>query len=190
MSMEVAERLVWDRFIRFFHWSLVFGIAGAYFSATYHYMTVHQWLGYYLCCLIVCRGVWGFIGTPYARFCSFVFSPITVIGYLISMVKNRPVYFIGHNPAGAMMVYLPLGVLLVMLVSGLVTLGAIDYEGPLLIVSNVLKDERVYQIQFIHEWLGTYVWVFIAVHVIGVVVSSIQHGENLVMAMITGKKIK
>ena len=189
--MEVTERLVWDRFIRFFHWSLFFGIAGAYFSASYRYMAVHQWLGYYLSCLIVCRIVWGFIGTPYARFSRFVFPPVTVKRYLISMLKNRPAYFIGHNPAGAMMVYLLLGVVVVLLVSGLVTLGAIDYEGPLLIVGNVLTDEVVYQIQFFHEWLGTYLWVVIAVHVVGVVVSSIQHGENLVMAMITGnKKIK
>lgn len=188
MVMDVTERPVWDLFIRFFHWSLVFGVTGAWLSATYHYMNVHYWFGCFLSSLIVCRIVWGVVGSPYARFSSFAFSPSIAIRYLISMLKNRPAYFIGHNPAGAMMVYVLLGVLLMLLTSGLITQGVIDYEGPLLMMSHAITDVVAYRIQFIHKWIGDYVWILITIHVMGVFISSIQHKENLVMAMITGIK--
>jgi len=50
--------------------------------------------------LIVFRIIWGFVGSQFARFSSFAFSPGKVIDYLRSLGK-QPQHFIGHNPAGS-----------------------------------------------------------------------------------------
>lgn len=181
-------RLVWDRFVRLFHWSLVFGITGAYISACYHYMNIHLWIGYGLSVLVAARILWGFIGSQYARFSSFNFDPVTIVRYLISIIQNRPQHFLGHNPAGAAMVFLLLGIVIILLVSGFITLGVIDFDGPFLVLSTVLSDSTSYQIQAIHEWVGNYFWVVVAAHIFGVFVASTQHHENLILAMLTGIK--
>ena len=187
-ATDIVEKKVWDRFVRFFHWSLVLGIICAYFSASYHYMTVHLWVGYSLCGLITARIIWGFVGSHYALFRNFSFGPTVVGAYLISIIKNRPQHFLGHNPAGAVMVFALLGLVIILLVSGFIVLGVIDFEGPLWWISTRVADSTSYQIQSVHEWLGHYFWIIVAVHVVGVVVASFQHRENLVMAMLTGIK--
>ncbi len=179
---------VWDRFIRFFHWSLVLGFATAFISGELHASAIHVLAGYALCALLVARTYWGFTGSEYARFRSFVFPPGEIFGYLRSMLKGHPKHYFGHNPAGALMVFTLLGLLALILVTGLLTLGTIDFEGPLVFLANRVSDESSYAFRYIHELLSIVALAAVALHVLGVVVGSIQHNENLVRAMITGRK--
>ena len=187
-TADIAEKKVWDRFVRFFHWGLVLGIVSSYFSASYDYMTVHLCIGYGLCGLITARIIWGFCGSHYALFRNFYFGPTAVMAYLLSIIKNRPQHFLGHNPAGAMMVFALLGLVIILLVSGFIVLGVIDFEGPLWWISSRVNESTSYQIQSVHEWLGHYFWIIVAAHIAGVIIASFQHHENLIVAMLTGIK--
>lgn len=180
---------VWDLPVRLFHWILVAGFASAYLTAQFHYGDIHTLIGYGLCILLVARIYWGFFGNRYARFSSFIFSPAETIAYMRSMFGKHPVkHYFGHNPAGALMVFALLAVLTAIFATGLITLSLIDFEGPLLVLANYASDETAYAIREVHEFLSNATLALVALHFMGVVGGSMQHGENLVWAMITGKK--
>ena len=79
---------VWDPLVRLFHWSLVLSFAVAWLSAN-SWENLHIWAGYAAGGLVVMRVVWGFVGTPYARFSQFVRPPGTVLAYLKAILKRQ-----------------------------------------------------------------------------------------------------
>lgn len=179
---------VWDVVIRLFHWTLVPGLVTAYVSGEIHASEIHVLAGYALCVLLVARVYWGFKGSEYARFRAFIFSADETREYVRSMFGGHPKHYFGHNPAGALNVFALLAVVALLLVTGLATLSVIDFEGPLLFMANLVSDEASYSIRYIHEFIPTVGLALVAFHLMGVVVGSIQHRENLVKAMITGEK--
>ena len=179
---------VWELPIRLFHWMLVLTFVTAYFTAKFHFGFLHNYVGYFLCLLLLARLIMGFAGNQYARFKSFVFSPHETVEYFRTLLKNNPIHFLGHNPAGALMVFALLGLLLLITLSGLMSLAVIDFEGPLLFLANYFSDEASYGVHHLHGWLIDVALVLIPVHLFGVAVGSVQHKENLVRAMITGRK--
>ncbi len=183
-----ANIKVWDRFLRFFHWTLVLCFATAFISGEVHLSRIHVLVGYALCVLLAARVYWGFHGSEYARFRAFIFPIGEAVTYLRSMVKGSPRHYYGHNPAGALMVFTLFGLLLVLFATGLLTLGTIDFEGPLAFLANRVSDDTSYAIRHIHEFLPNVALALVLLHLLGVLVGSIQHKENLVRAMITGKK--
>ena len=185
--MEVNVK-VWDLPTRLFHWTLVFSFMCAYLTAEFHFGFIHTWIGYFLCLLLLVRVVLGFTGNQFARFNSFIFSPQETIAYLRAMLQNNPKHYFGHNPAGALMVFALLGLLALIFITGLMTLAVIDYEGPLLFLTDYFSDEASYAVHHLHKWLIDIALVMIPLHLLGVAAGSIQHKENLVRAMITGKK--
>lgn len=165
--------LVWDVPTRVFHWLQALSFGAAYYTAFSERMrNYHVALGYILLGLLVFRLLWGFIGTRYARFGSFLFNPKQVFNYLLSMTKGKPAHYLGHNPAGSVSVWLLLALGLFIGVTGVMALQddasdlVVDMHG---IATNVM--------------LGV-----IALHLVGVAVSSYMHRENLVRAMFTGLK--
>lgn len=188
-SGETGAIKVWDLPIRLFHWTLVAGFASAYLTAKYRMGEIHTLIGYALCVLLAARVFWGFSGSRYSRFNSFVFSPGETVAYMRSMFGKHPVkHYFGHNPAGALMVFSLLALLGLIFAAGLATLAVIDFEGPLLVLAHNVSDDTSYAIREFHELLSNVALALIALHLMGVVGGSIQHGENLVRAMITGKK--
>ena len=185
---ETATVKVWDLFIRFFHWSMVLGCVTAFISGEIHAATIHEFVGYALCVLLAARVYWGFKGSEYARFRSFIFPLSEVLAYTRAMFKGHPKHYFGHNPAGALMVFALIGLLTLIFASGLLTLGTIDFGGPLAFLANRVSDETSYASHHLHEILPNVGLVLVLLHVLGVAVGSIQHNENLVRAMLTGKK--
>lgn len=190
MASADATVRVWDLPIRLFHWTLVLGCVSAYLTAEYHFRDVHVLIGYALCFLLVARIFWGFFGSQYARFKSFVFSPSETVAYMLTMFGRHPVkHYFGHNPAGALMVFALLALLALIFSSGLVTMAVIDFEGPLMMLIDYVDDDTSYAIRHLHELLTNVGLALVALHLMGVVGGSIQHKENLVRAMITGRKV-
>ncbi|HAF45657.1 MAG TPA: cytochrome B [Gallionellaceae bacterium] len=181
---------VWDRFIRVFHWTLAAGFATAFISGEVGAAALHVWVGYLLCVMVALRLYWGFRGSEYARFRSFFFSAGETLAYVRGMFAGQPKHYFGHNPAGALMVFAMLALLLLIFLSGLLTLAAIDYEGPLVFLANRVSDEASYAFRDLHEFLPILGLILVVLHLIGVAAGSIQHKENLVRAMLTGKKRK
>lgn len=164
---------VWDPFVRIFHWSLVAGIAIAWLTAD-EWDRVHEWIGYAIAGLLSARILWGFIGSPYARFSQFVKGPRETLAYLGRIVRGRAERHIGHNPAGAAMILALLATIAGTALTGwMITLDA--FWGM-----EWLED--------LHEGLATFVLVLVGLHVAGVIHASLMHKENLVRAMITGRK--
>ena len=167
--------LVWDIPTRVFHWSLALSFAGAYLTAeSERYRDIHVALGYLLFGLIAFRLVWGFIGTAYARFGSFRFSPSQVVAYLRSLLSPQPQHYIGHNPAGALAIFLLLALGLLISVSGV----GLYWE---------LGDEDLFE--ELHEIAANLMLAVVFIHIAGVVLSSVLHKENLVRSMFTGYKM-
>lgn len=165
--------LVWDLPTRVFHWLLALSFAGAYLTAeSERWRLVHVTLGYTVGGLLVFRLLWGLVGTRHARFASFVRGPAAVLRYLRSLVAGRPEHYTGHNPAGALAIValLALGGLLVL--TGWSTYNDVGGEW--------LED--------LHEGVAGVMLAVVGVHVGAVLLSSVLHHENLVRAMVSGRK--
>lgn len=168
-----ARILVWDLPTRVFHWSLALSFATAYLTAEIEALhLVHVTAGLLFAALIVFRLIWGVVGSRYARFAEFVRGPGAALAYLRSLFSGRPAHHVGHNPAGAIAIVL-------LLALGLGTAGA----GWLL--QNDIGGELFEEV---HEVLANTLLALVIVHILGVIVSSLLHRENLARAMLTGVK--
>lgn len=163
---------VWDIAVRLFHWSMVSSVALAYLLAEQR--ALHRKLGYVVVALIGFRLIWGVIGSKHARFTDFVPGPRKFFGYVFDMIKGREARYLGHNPAGGAMI-----------VALLVTLSCVAATGYMMGTDAYFGVEWV---ERAHKLLVNGLLVLIVAHVTGVIVSSRRHRENLVVAMITGKK--
>ena len=163
---------VWDRFVRVFHWSLVGLIAAAWL--TEDLKRVHHWIRYTVLALVAARLVWGVIGSPHARFADFVAGPARISAYLRDRLHGTERRYLGHNPAGGAMIVALLTAILVTCVSGW-----------LMLTDRFWRSETM---ENIHEVSATVILVLVTGHVAGVVWESLRHRENLVRAMITGRK--
>lgn len=169
----IRRILVWDMPTRVFHWLQALSFGAAYLTAfSERLRNYHVALGYILLGLLVFRLLWGFVGTRYARFRSFLFNPKEIVAYLLTMVKGKPVHYLGHTPVGSMSIWLLLSLGIFICLTGVAALQddasdvVIEMHG---VATNVM--------------LGV-----ILLHLIGVLMSSILHRENLVRTMITGFK--
>lgn len=164
---------VWDLPLRVFHWALAVSFIGAYALADSERLrNVHVMLGYTVLGLLVFRLAWGFVGTQHARFRSFAFSPRAALRHLRDELAGRAKRYVGHNPAGSWAIY------------GLLLLGAATGISGYLTFNEVGGET----FEEIHEVLANAWLLLVALHVIAVVVTSLAHRENLVRAMITGRK--
>ncbi len=206
---------VWDLFIRVFHWSLVVLFAIAYFTGEEE-SSLHIYSGYAIGGLITARILWGLIGGQYARFSEFIRPPTKVAAYIKSLMHGKPDHYLGHNPAGGYMIVALLVMLTITTVTGLKVYG-IEGHGPLAentainFISTANADEdkmegpREHDMEQhnegfntsgeeeefweeIHETAANLTVLLIFLHVFGVIVSSRMHKENLVRAMVTGRK--
>ena len=164
---------VWDWPVRVFHWTLAASVLGAFVTGENEdFERLHQTLGWVAAGLIAFRVVWGLIGTRYARFREFVRRPAQVWAYVKSVRSGQAQHFVGHNPVGAIAV-----IVLMVLVSLSV------YTGWLLTADDVAE-----WLEEAHEIAANTLITVVLVHVIGVLWGSRTHGENLLKAMLTGRK--
>jgi len=135
---------VWDCFVRFFHWSLVLLFIASYLSGEEEHW-IHVYSGYGIICLLAMRITWGFIGTKYARFADFVSAPGKVVDYLRALVSGKKSErYIGHNPAGGMMVLAMLITLFFIGFSGLKLYAIEEGKGPFAGTGNVNIVQQAY----------------------------------------------
>lgn len=170
---EITSVKVWDWPVRVFHWTLAASVIGAYVTGeSEDFERLHHTLGWVAAGLIAFRVVWGLVGTRYARFSEFMRGPAQVWSYIKSLRSHAPQHFVGHNPVGAVAV---------ILLMALVALSV--YTGWL-----ALADNAAEWTEEAHEIAANTLITVVLVHVIGVLWSSRTHGENLLKAMLTGRK--
>ncbi len=183
LSTSVA---VWDPLVRIFHWSLALFFLLAYVTED-EFMGVHSQAGYVVILLVFFRLLWGIFGSKSARFSSFVNRPSTVISHLRGMLSRRAPHYLGHNPVAAVMVVALLINLFITSFTGMVVYAG-EGQGPL--AGTTFSGWHGDWIEETHEFFANFTVLLVVFHVLGVMVSSFLEGENLVKAMITGRKRK
>ncbi len=180
--------MIWDLPLRLFHWALVgvvslAAITGYFFEDWW--LDIHVYAGYSLTCLLAFRLVWGFIGSPFSRFSRFPLARKQVGDHLKSLLKFKSEPHSGHNPVGAWMIVILLSTLFLLVLSGLITWGGQENNGP-------LADWFGYQVGHftgeIHETLAGILMACVGIHIGGVLFETIILRYPLIKAMITGRK--
>lgn len=204
---------VWDPVVRIGHWTLVIAFFVAYLTED-DFLTQHVWAGYIVGAVICIRLIWGFIGGKHARFSDFVRAPAAAFAYLREVRQHTAPRYLGHNPAGGLMIVALLLTLCATVYSGLMLYAIEEHAGPLAnwVVENdssILLPSLVATAQAseyegdeqdfgagageefweeLHEFFANFMLLLIVFHVAGVVYSSYMEKENLAKAMFTGRK--
>lgn len=180
-----ALKRVWDVPVRLMHASFIAGVAGAWLARSAELIDWHVAFGYTALAALTLRIVWGFVGPAHARFRSFAYPARQVASYLREALRGTPRHYAGHNPAGSWSVFVLLGLIGATCVSGVASSGALHGMGPLAgVVSFGAGDVSLR----VHDLLAWTVLATVAIHLAGVAWGSRVHRENLVRAMVTGRK--
>jgi len=187
MSSSNHETLVWDLPTRIFHWLLVLLVGTNLFliSPRSDFQTlIHFIAGYAIAGLILFRLAWGFVGSPRSRFADFLHGRPVVKRYAYQLLRLDPPHSIGHNPLGGWMI-----VLLIATVSGMIATGLFAFgrgvAGPL---AGMVPAPFASLARSLHRLLSNFLIALIVVHLAGVAADWYLTGDNLVKAMLTGRK--
>jgi cytochrome b len=165
--------LVWDLPVRLGHWLMAGGFILAWATGDSESLRlVHVFAGSTVMAVAAYRLLWGIVGSRYARFAEFVRGPRQAVGYLKSLLRTRPPHYAGHNPAAGWAIVLLLALALASGASGWLTYQEMGGEW----------------LEELHEFLTGLMLAVVGVHLLGVLVGSLAHRENLVWAMVTGRK--
>lgn len=165
--------LVWDRLVRVLHWTLVSSVALAWLTTEWQ-SSWHQPVGYVGLVALAVRLGWGFAGSRYARFAQFLCSPRAMLAYTRQLLSHREPRYLGHNPLGGWMI-----------MALMACIAGLGLTGWLYTTDRFWGDETV---ETVHRLLAWGMLGLIALHVAGVVFTSLRHRENLVAAMFNGRK--
>jgi cytochrome b len=205
---------VWDPLVRTFHWSLVVLFTLAYVTGD-DAATVHIWSGYVVLALLLLRVLWGLIGTRHARFSDFVYPVTAILNYTKDILLGRAKRYLGHNPLGGAMIVMMLVVLLLTCTTGIVA-QRVDQRSVALapaqpaiatidLVSTAWADDERFEgreprthdkearkrnkaLRETHEFFANLMLLLVVMHISGVLLGSLMHRENLVRAMLNGRK--
>jgi cytochrome b len=164
---------IWDRFVRIFHWSLVILFITAYFTRESSEL-IHQGAGYTMIVLVIMRLIWGFVGGKHALFKNFIYSPQITFLFLFDTIRFKAKRYLGHNPAGGAMVVALLSMISLITISGI------------MMTLDMFWGQK--WLEEIHETATHVTLLLIFLHICGVLAASLEHKENLIKAMFTGKK--
>lgn len=231
--MAVTEYPVWDRTTRLFHWLnflCVLGLIGVGTVILYAgdlaipndgkvaLKTLHVWIGYVFIVNLTWRLIWGFIGSPYARWSAVLPGGRGYVSALKASVRKvlarEPETHLGHSPLGRIAVTLLLSALLVQGISGTILAGTDLYMPPFgdyfaqwvakpdkdpslvrpyapdTVNETSYEEMREFRSPVIATHLNTYyvLLVLILIHVLAVITVEVRKGGNIISAMFTGRK--
>lgn len=181
--MRSERILVWDVPVRLAHWLLVLAVAGSWLT---HYGGAawfgwHRRFGYAVLLIVAFRIVWGFVGTPPARFAAFVRGPRAVVAWLRGMAPARA----GHNPLGALSVVAMLLLLLAQALTGLVANDEIASAGPFY---GWVSHELSNRLSGFHRTNDTWLLALIGLHLAAVAWHTVIRRQRIIRAMFTGRQ--
>lgn len=178
----MARIRVWDLPTRLFHWLLALLVLGAFVTESMggNAMDWHGRIGETILAMIAFRLTWGFVGSTYARFSTFVRGPAAIRAYLQGRWRG-----LGHNPLGALSVLALLATLLIQGVSGLFANDDISFQGPLAVLVSTDVSNAI---THLHKALEKVLLLLLAAHIGAIAFYVRVKKDNLVQPMITGEK--
>lgn len=181
-----GKKLIWDLPVRIFHWLLVILIGWTWYAVEINDdLETHMLLGYCILTLVVFRIAWGFIGTRYARFGSFIFPLRHILSSGKAFFNRQYGNYAGHNPLGGLSVLMLLLLLALQTTTGLFANDEEYYFGPL--SDNVSAHTATFLTEIHHANFNILLG-FIILHVVSVLFYLVYKKENLLLPMLTGRK--
>ena len=181
--------MVWDPFLRLFHWLLVvtFGVSWLTAELGVEYREYHFYSGYTALGLIVFRLLWGFFGTSYARFTHFLRGPRALVEYIRARVTSKPLpeLYPGHNPLGALAVVVLLFLVGAQAITGLFADDDILYTGPW---REAVSAATANDLTAWHHRIFDFLLAFVVLHVLAIALYKLRFDEPLTRAMVHGRK--
>lgn len=173
---------IWDLPTRLFHWALVICLIGSLISVSLGGNAVewHFRFGYGILTLLLWRVLWGFLGPRYARFSHFLGSPALLLARLRG---KKPAPAAGHNPWGALSVYVMLKLLFLQVLTGLFANDSILWDGPLRPLVSGETSDLITTLHRLNRWL---LLGFIGLHLCAITWYQTRRRARLVQAMVTG----
>lgn len=155
----------WDLGLRLFHWLLVASVSLAFLSSEEDSVLAawHVPAGWVAAVLIGFRLVWGIVGGEHARFANLI-RPSGMKGHVTGLFAGRVHASLGHNPLG-----------------GIAVLGLLGLTAAT-VFTGITGGEDI------HEVIAWTLLAMIALHVVAVVAMSFLTRDNLIGAMMTGRK--
>jgi cytochrome b len=163
---------VWPAWQRLLHWLLAAAIIVA--LVTFEGGRVHEIAGYAALGAALLRIGLGLAGPREARFNAFVRGPSPTFAYAVALLRGHPPRHLNHTPLGAWMI-------VALLALGLVGAGS----GALYVTNRFWGESWVIELHAIAAWPLA---ALVPLHVLGVIHASRIHHENLLRAMIDGRK--
>lgn len=167
--------LIWDIPTRLFHWLLAAGftvaaVIGFLVDDESPLFPYHAMIGLAIALMVCLRVVWGVVGSRHARFSSFAHGPAAVVRYLKAVLLGGGERHVGHNPGSAYAIFAML-----LLILGLAATG-------------IMLGRGVESVKEVHEVLAYVMLGIVAAHVLGVLLHTLRHRENIVASMFHGRK--
>lgn len=159
----------WDAMVRLSHWLLAAGVLWDYFIDDEGGLP-HRVVGYVAVGVIVARLLWASSRAGANGFAALRPSLRRTVGYLRAGAPRET----AHDPLGIWMIWLLWSLVL-----------ALGVTGWMARLDAFWGDETVHAV---HAGLAHALIVAVAVHVTGILAMSWRWGENLVLAMLTGRK--
>lgn len=170
----MAAVRVWDPLVRVSHWLLMLCVAVAWLTR-HGGGAWHERAGYVALAIVSVRIAWGWMApSNYARFSNFIHSPRITLRYAQQIATHTESRHLGHNPLGGWMI---VALMLTLVLTGL--------------TGWLYTTDRYWGVEWVedlHRSLANLLWVFVPLHVAGVLFASWRHHENLIAAMIHGRK--
>ncbi len=173
---------LWDLPTRLFHWLLAGLVVASFVSGKIggNTMDWHGKFGLAILGLLAFRLVWGFAGSTYARFVSFLPTPAKVLAYLRGQWRG-----VGHNPLGAFSVFGLLLLLAFQVGTGLFGNDDIAFRGPLYeLISKDLSD----RLTGLHKLSVNVLIALVTLHIVAIAFYVRVKKDDLIRPMLTGWK--
>lgn len=184
-----ADEPVWDGITRIWHGLLAIAVITGWILGEFRTFSIMQWhfyTGYSIAGLLVFRIFWGFRGPRPVRFTALVPGPAALLDYLKTLPERRPSGIRGHSPLGALASLAFLVLLIFQVSTGLFAEDDdLFFEGPL---ADWISSGGNRQASWLHRLGSKAVLVMFALHIGAMLFYAIWKKENLVSAMISGKK--
>jgi cytochrome b len=168
-----ATRTVWSASVRLLHWTLASAMIMCFVTHE-NVGTVHEWAGYVALAAASLRVVLGLAASGYWRFSQFVRGAGATLAYAQSVWQHKERRYLGHNPLGGWMVLLML--------ADAIGAGLTGW------LSTTDRFWGVAWMADLHGVLGEALPPLLLLHVAGAIFTSWRHRENLVAAMLHGRK--
>jgi cytochrome b len=184
----MKKNLVWDIPVRLFHWLLVLCLFGQWLTAEVleDAMHIHFYIGYFAIGLIIFRLIWGFVGTKYAKFSSFIAGPKAILNYVKSFTSKQKVFTTGHNALGGLLLPAVLVLVGLQAISGLFTSDDIVSAGPYYDSANSTVQKCM---QWLHHNIFDVLIALVVIHLSAIAWYRWALKHDLITPMITGQKV-